>query len=296
MNAMRFLPPEQSATPVDIDKAAENFIAEVESIRKRVDGTVRVYRSYLSQFKAFCESSGIRKMSEITPQACAEFAQQAFASHSAHTSKSKVTLFRHFFNWAAERYELNAKNPFKKIVVAKPKPAPREFWTVEECEKIIASEKNPEYKCWFALMAFAGLRKEEARHLRHENIASGCIEIVGKGGKAAKVPISTKLKKYLNEYLTSFCPIPETGAIFPMLSRLRDANEKVLRKAVAAAGLGDRGNAHCHRFRHSFASNLLRIGRSIKAVQMLMRHENVTLTLNIYGHLLPSDLEQAAEL
>jgi len=55
-------------------------------------------------------------------------------------------------------------------------------------------------------------------------------------------------------------------------------------------------DAYYHRFRHSFASNLLRAGRSIKAVQLLMRHENVTLTLNIYGHLLPSDLEEAAEL
>jgi len=38
------------------------------------------------------------------------------------------------------------------------------------------------------------------------------------------------------------------------------------------------------------------MGRSIKAVQLLMRHENVTLTLNTYGHLLPSDLEKEVEL
>jgi len=83
--------------------------------------------------------------------------------------------------------------------------------------------------------------------------------------------------------------------LLPALSKLRRIGDQHIERAVALAGLPD-GDSHLHRFRHSFASNLLRMGRSIKAVQMLMRHENVTLTLNIYGHLLPSDLEQAAEL
>jgi site-specific recombinase XerD len=296
MNAARFMPPESRAEPVAMEDAAEKFLLEVENVRKRVAGTVKLYRAYLSQFKKFCERSGIKEMREVTPQLCGEFAQEAFASHSAHTAKSKVILFRQFFSWAAERYGMQGKNPFKKITVARPKPLPREFWTVEECERIIAAAPSPECKCWFALMAFAGLRREEARHLKYADIMGGCIELVGKGGKAAKVPISTKLKAYLNEYLLCRMGLPVKGPLFPGLASLRAFREKILRKAVEDSGIASRGKSHCHRFRHSFASNLVRAGRNIKAVQMLMRHENVALTLNIYGHLLPSDLEQAAEL
>jgi site-specific recombinase XerD len=296
MNAARFMPRESMAEPVPMEGATEKFLLEVENVRKRVAGTVKLYRTYLSQFKKFCERGGVRDMRDVTPQLCGEFAQEAFASHSAHTAKSKVILFRQFFGWATERYGMQAKNPFKKITVAKPKPLPREFWTVEECEKIIAAAPSPECRCWFALMAFAGLRREEARHLRYADIKGGRVELVGKGGKPATVPISKKLKAYLNEYLAYFQPKDGASYLFPGLASLRVFREKILRKAVEDSGIASRGKSHCHRFRHSFASNLVRAGRNIKAVQMLMRHENVALTLNIYGHLLPSDLEQAAEL
>jgi len=74
------------------------------------------------------------------------------------------------------------------------------------------------------------------------------------------------------------------------------AKERLIKRAVEKSGIENTGIAHFHRFRHSFASNLLRMGRNIKAVQTLMRHENITLTLNTYGHLLPSDLEQVVEM
>ncbi len=71
-------------------------------------------------------------------------------------------------------------------------------------------------------------------------------------------------------------------------------SNKVLKRAVAAA-LGDcGGRVNNHRFRHSFASNLIRAGVNVKAVQQLLRHENVQITLNTYSHLLQEDLTAAA--
>lgn len=42
-------------------------------------------------------------------------------------------------------------------------------------------------------------------------------------------------------------------------------------------------------------SYLYRDGADIKSVQLLMRHENVEITLNTYSHLLGSDLEKAVD-
>jgi site-specific recombinase XerD len=54
-----------------------------------------------------------------------------------------------------------------------------------------------------------------------------------------------------------------------------------------------RSKINYRRFRHSFASNLIRSGKSIKAVQMLMCHKNVTLTLSTYSHLLQQGIGKA---
>ncbi|MCL2283227.1 MAG: hypothetical protein FWC26_07915 [Fibromonadales bacterium] len=101
----------------------------------------------------------------MTHAACLEFAHSAFADSAANTAKNKVIMLRQFYDWIAEHCNISGKNPFKKIVVAKPKAVPRAFWTVDECEKIIAAVPGEEYKCWFALMAFAGLRREAAAEL-----------------------------------------------------------------------------------------------------------------------------------
>jgi len=294
MQAGRFAPEQQEAKPIDIEAASEAFVLDVENVRRRVAGTVKLYRQHLKHFKAWCKEKKICDINEITPPVCQEFAQQTFANLAANTAKNKVIMFRHFYSWIAEHYNINGKNPFKKIVVAKPKPAPRDFWTVEECEKIIAAATTEEYRCWFALMAFAGLRREEARLLKMENLVNGKISLMGKGGKHADLPISSRLKEHINRYLT--IRGTEPGALFPVLAKMQRAKEYIIKNAVEKANISSTGLAHYHRFRHSFASNLLRAGRSIKAVQMLMRHEDVALTLRTYSHLLPSDLEQAAEL
>ena len=279
---------------VTLNEAVEFFLLDVERVRKRVPGTVKLYNNYLKPFIKFCNYKEIKEIQQITQALCSEFVRESFAKISAYTAKNKILFFRHFFSWVFEHYDISGKNPFKKIVVAKPKPVPRLFWTVEECEKIIAAAKNAECKCWFALMAFAGLRREESRLLRMENFANGKISLIGKGGKAATLPVSTRLQTHIDKYLA--IRGTEPGALFPWLSNLLKAKERLIKKAVEKSGIKHTGIAHFHRFRHSFASNLLRIGRNIKAVQTLMRHENITLTLNTYGHLLPSDLEQVVEM
>lgn len=65
------------------------------------------------------------------------------------------------------------------------------------------------------------------------------------------------------------------------------------RIAAQAFPDGFPGKAHAHRFRHSFGSNLIRAGVNIKVVQTLMRHESIQMTLDIYGHIMDSDAEDA---
>jgi len=296
MQASLYAPPpkEEQSSCLKLCDAANAYLADVEKVRRRSKGTVKEYKKHLHLFRKWCTSKGIADINEITPQVCSEYAKEQLSTLSGNSAKTRIIVLRSFFRWMAFNYDLQTRNPFTGISIAKPKPEPRKFWTVEECEKIIEAANGEEVKCWFALMAYAGLRKEEARLLKMENIESNKISLIGKGGKPATIPISTKLKEHLNRYLN--IRGNELGYLFPKLAKFSIKLDRFISAAAVKAGVPNADTAHYHRFRHSFASNLLRLGRSIKAVQMLMRHENVTLTLNTYGHLLPSDLEKEVEL
>jgi len=291
----RFAPKKEQSPSIKIEEAMEAYLADLEKVRRSAKGTAIQYKTHLKSFYTWCENKKAFYIAAVTPQICQEYAAEKLAEKTKSTARVRIVILRHFFKWVTQHYNFNLHNPFKGVATPNQKPEPRKFWTIEECEKVIEAASSDECKCWFAFMAFAGLRKEEARFLKMENIKEGKISIIGKGGKFATLPISTRLKEYLNKYLTQRGTA--VGLLFPnMAKRNRHDIEKIIRGAAEKTDVSNADTAHFHRFRHSFASNLLRAGRNIKAVQMLMRHENVTLTLNIYGHLLPSDLEKEVEL
>jgi len=293
--ASRFAPKQDKQLPrLKLGETVEAYLSDIEKVRRRSKGTVKEYKKHLHLFRSWCTLKGIADIGEIMPNVCSEYAREELAKMAGSSAKVRTIVLRGFFRWVARNYNIAMQNPFNFISVAKAKSEPRKFWTVEECEKIIEAVDSEECKCWFALMAFAGLRMEESRLIKMENIEGNKISLIGKGGKLATIPISSRLMEHLNKYL--ILRGDEPGYLFPKFASLKSYLGKFISAAAVKAGVSNADTAHYHRFRHSFASNLLRMGRSIKAVQMLMRHENVTLTLNIYGHLLPSDLEKEVEL
>ena len=185
------------------------------------------------------------------------------------------------FTYFVER-EWIVRSPMKKVPKRKEiKNRFPFFWTVEQINAILDNAPAPEFRITWALMAFAGLRKEEAANLNDSDIHDGYIHLIGKGNKMAKVPMSKRLRQELDRFGR---PLPH------LLSKASN-----VKSAARKAGIEFQGEATNHRFRHSFASNLIRAGADIKSVQMLMRHENVEITLNTYSHLLGADLEKAVD-
>lgn len=72
----------------------------------------------------------------------------------------------------------------------------------------------------------------------------------------------------------------------------RDVLRRVFKEALATAGLPK--NIRLHDLRHTSATLLLKAGENIKVVSERLGHANVSITLEIYAHVLPGMQRDAA--
>lgn len=290
MNSSRFLPENyfQKFEKKDkllleaIHKYMEHFSTQANNL------SYATYNSKMNVFKRFCDSKNIKYLRDITKDIALQF-NASLTSLATATHRDTLKFVIRFQKFCNQVFEMEDWQPFSIIKLPKLIKRSKSFWTLEELALILDAAPNKHYRLLWALMAYAGLRYSEALNINPMSFVGGRIRIVGKGSKEAFIPISNKLKTEIER----FGNITEIDFNANIMSS-KASNAKKLRKAVADAKINNTGEITNHRFRHSFASNLLRNSVSIKAVQQLMRHESAELTLNTYSHLLQDDLTEAA--
>ncbi|MGI6609252.1 MAG: site-specific integrase [Limnochordia bacterium] len=77
------------------------------------------------------------------------------------------------------------------------------------------------------------------------------------------------------------------------LLRRTNVSKRDMKRIVRRADLED---ATLHTFRHTHASLLIAAGVDIKTISRRLGHENITITLQTYGHLMPGQDERAADV
>jgi integrase/recombinase XerD len=145
------------------------------------------------------------------------------------------------------------------------------------------------------LMLLHGLRSCEVLALNREDIQfpDSQIRVPGKGKKIRMLPLDHDSVKLLDHYLCLERP-PHCGqALFVCLKgpsrgvRMTPAGLRSLfrhhRKNTGVT------KANPHRFRHTFASDMLRAGVSLPALMQLMGHAQIQTTM-IYLQLTPQDV------
>jgi integrase/recombinase XerD len=149
-------------------------------------------------------------------------------------------------------------------------------------------------------MLLQGLRSKEVIALDCEDVQLGesriCVH--GKGNKVRVLPLAPDTVRMLDHYLRLERPTACGPALFVSLKgRARGARitsaglRSLFRYHRIVSGVA---GAHPHRFRHSFASDMVRGGISLPALMNLMGHSTITTTM-IYVQISPRDvLEQYA--
>jgi integrase len=147
------------------------------------------------------------------------------------------------------------------------------------------------------LMLLQGLRSQEVRDLNREDLLlpEAQIRVRGKGDKVRHLPLAPEAVQLLDHYLHLERPDGRTASLFVSLkghargARMTPAGLRSLfryHRQTTGVKL-----ANPHRFRHTFASDMVRAGVSLPALMRLMGHAHIRTTL-VYVHVTPLDVYQ----
>ncbi|MDR0348352.1 MAG: site-specific tyrosine recombinase XerD [Tannerella sp.] len=136
-----------------------------------------------------------------------------------------------------------------------------------------------------------GLRVSELTHLKYSDVyfEEEFIKVEGKGNKQRLVPISQTALREIANYLFDRKQINIQKGYEDILF-LNNRGTSLSRVMIfhiikAQAELtGIRKTISPHTFRHSFATHLLEGGANLRAIQLMLGHENITTT-ELYAHM-----------
>jgi len=151
-------------------------------------------------------------------------------------------------------------------------------------------------------LRFTGMRSVELRTLRLDalDLAAGEARVRGKAERWRTVVLPPPLLATLEQFLAEVRPgLPDSPLLLSNPARLvttehRGFGPEAVHREVELAGrdAGVPGRHFPHRWRHTFATELVRAGVDIHVVQRLLGHASVQSTVH-YTHLAVDDLKRS---
>ncbi len=167
--------------------------------------------------------------------------------------------------------------------------------SIEEVSRFWSSFRTSRDLAIVGVMLLQGLRSVEVLTLNRDDLllSEGQLRVRGKGNKLRFVPLAPETIQLLDHYLRLERPDPCTAALFVSLkgtargARMTPAGLRSLfRYHRQTTGVAI---ANPHRFRHTFASDMIRAGISLPALMRLMGHADIQTTLH-YAQITPQDI------
>jgi len=207
--------------------------------------------------------------------------------------------FSHFY-WLRSSLGCGRFRPARsRFRVKEPKRIPTPL-SVEQVALFWAGFRTARDLAIVGLMLLQGLRSKEviALNLEDVQLAESRIYVHGKGNKPRPLPLASETVHLLDHYMRLERPAGCGPALLVSLKgpargiRITPAGLRSLfRYHRCTSGVS---GAHPHRFRHTFASDMVRAGISLPALMQLTGHANISTTM-IYVQISPRDvMEQYA--
>lgn len=300
----------------DLNSLFQQFINECKYSSKL---RVETIRGYENTFKLFMSLMSTAKLEYLTDEYMVEFFnrlsnRQRLVGRGElrkDVKRSTIATYRSklnsFCKWLEKKKYIKL-NPFYGMPYPKVDYIDRKFLKSEEVSPIFLAvnhtikwENNFVKKrniAIFSTLLYTGVRKGELLGLKILNVDLDRNMLLinaetSKSGIDRYIPMTDQLvlvmKDYLEELKKRNLKCPNLFISSTDDTPLTSAGLKhLVNKVIEESGV----NFHLHRFRHTFAVNLLKQGYDVAVLKQLMGHRDIRMTAS-YLRCLPSDITSA---
>jgi integrase/recombinase XerD len=284
--------------PARIDDAVAKYLDDARA-RHLAEATItKLTTIFEKQFLAWTRDIGLRYLRELTPERLT--AWRSTWQDAALAASKKYQRAVGFFYFCM-RMKWLSENPMKSLHPPKVKQDPTLPFTTDEVNAIVsACDRFPlkgiygegnrkRLRAMTLLLRYSGLRIRDAATLRRERLQNGKLLLyMQKTG----VPVFVPLPPYV------VAALDETPNVHPSyvfwsgngLPKTTVADwQRSLRKLFEVANVN---GGHAHRFRDTFAVELLLAGVPIDQVSILLGHSSVKITEKSYAPWVKARQEQ----
>lgn len=288
-----------------------DFAAHLEDFERLRPATIHNYTSHFALLLAFlpAQEAAAALRGEISAAALSAFLRHERERGLAESTLQMRWYAVHAFYRYLRHHGYDGPTPLGQVRPPKARPVPRRDYSHAEAEAILgAARRNADGgtrkgQFDYAVMAtlrYTGVRRGELvdAELDDLDLRRRELSVLGKGRKRRVVPLPRAYVDVMEWYLADVRPrLPPSGMLFAnpraaVEGRFRGATDgQTLKRMVIRYGLeAEVDGPHLpHRWRHTYATHLLRQGVDVAVVQQLLGHASITTT-SVYLHLIRDDL------
>ncbi len=284
----------QAQYELDYQDAPDRFTVDKRKLSDLVNlwfklhgSTLRDAKYRLARTLALCESLGDPAVNKFSAADFSRYRERRLNEVSISTVNHETRYLRAVFAELIRLEQFQGKNPLANIRTFAERERELSFLTAEQIPLLLAEcDKSSNNHCGpvARLCLATGARWSEANNLPRANLLDDrVIYSDTKNGRVRVVPIKPALAAEVRQ------------VAYPVGVRLFSSCKGAFRKAVERSGIELPDGQLTHVLRHTFASHFLINGGDILALQRILGHSDLKVTMR-YAHLAPDYMARVRDL
>lgn len=287
--------PQDKTKPITVGQACENFLVDVRS-RALSDCTIYKYKLLFGRIEDFAKRKGVRYLKELGLPILDQFRSEW--KESPLSSLKKLERLKAFLRFCERRKWIDT-NPATYMKSPKVSNCPTLPFTREEMLKILAAldkyakragARNAQrLRAFVLLLRYSGMRIGDAVQCGPDRLKENKLFLYT---QKTGVPVQCVLPDFVVRDIAAAPKNSERFFFWSGESKLHTAVgvwQQSLQTLFSLAGVS---GGHAHRFRDTFAVELLLAGVPLERVSVLLGHQSIRVTERHYAPWTRSRQEQ----
>jgi integrase len=272
-----------------LEQCWQQFLADITA-RNLHSSTIRKYRLLGREMQVFAEQQGLKLLKDFSVSILSQF--RSGWTMSPLSSLKKLERLKAFFAFGAENKWID-ENPARKLKRPRVSDKPTLPYTPDEMFRILTAtgpyveqtaargrDNALRLKVLILVLRYTGMRIGDAVKLSNDRIDGNRLRLYT---QKTGVPVCCVIPDFVKNALESIPRVRDEHFFWAGVGKLEvivGSWQKRLRKLFRLAKVS---SGHAHRFRDTFATELLLAGVPIERVSILLGHQSIKVTEKHYA-------------